>query len=84
MRCHEENTPTTTRWLQQKLQLQLRIKNGYYGKKDWNKNTKSSYQKKDDKKESKDKDVYLTLTKRRQIPLSCRIPMKIYLPVHAE
>ena len=38
-------------------------KGGYYGKKDWNKNTKISYQKKDDKKESKDKDVYLTLTK---------------------
>ena len=38
-------------------------KNEYYGKKDWNKNTKGSYQKKDDKKESKDKDVYLTLIK---------------------
>ena len=38
-------------------------KNGYYGKKDWNKNNKISYQKKDDKKESKDKDVYLMLTK---------------------
>ena len=38
-------------------------KNEYYGKKDWNKNTKGSYQKKEDKKESKDKDVYLTLTK---------------------
>ena len=38
-------------------------KNDYYGKRDWNKNTKSSYQKKEDKKESKDKDVYLTLTK---------------------
>ena len=38
-------------------------KNDYYGKKDWNKNTKGSYQKKEDKKESKDKDVYLTLTK---------------------
>ena len=38
-------------------------KNDYYGKKDWNKNTKGSYQKKEDKKESKDKDVYLTVTK---------------------
>ena len=38
-------------------------KNEYYGIKDWNKNTKGSYQKKDDKKESKDKDMYLTLTK---------------------
>ena len=38
-------------------------KNDYYGKKDWNENTKGSYQKKEDKKESKDKDVYLTLTK---------------------
>ena len=38
-------------------------KSEYYGKKDWNKNTKGSYQKKDDKKESKEKDVYLTLTK---------------------
>ena len=38
-------------------------KNDYYGKKDWNKNTKGSYQKKEDKKESKDKDVYLTLRK---------------------
>ena len=38
-------------------------KNNYYSKKDWNKNNKSSYQKKDVKKESKDKDVYLTLTK---------------------
>ena len=38
-------------------------KSEYYGKKDWNKNTKGSYQKKDDKKESKDKDVYLTLKK---------------------
>ena len=38
-------------------------KNNYYGKKDWNKNTKGSYLKKEDKKESKDKDVYLTLTK---------------------
>ena len=38
-------------------------KNRYYNKKDWNKNTQSSYQKKDDKKESKDKDVYLTLIK---------------------
>ena len=38
-------------------------KSEYYGKKDWNKNTKGCYQKKDDKKESKDKDVYLTLTK---------------------
>ena len=38
-------------------------KNDYYGKKDWNKNTKGPYQKKEDKKESKDKDVYLTLTK---------------------
>ena len=38
-------------------------KNDYYGKKEWNKNTKGSYQKKEDKKESKDKDVYLTLTK---------------------
>ena len=32
-------------------------KNDYYGKKDWNKNTKGSYQKKEDKKESKDKDM---------------------------
>ena len=40
-----------------------RDKNGYNSKKDWNKNNKSSYQKKGDKKESKDKDVYLTLTK---------------------
>ena len=39
-------------------------KNDYYGNKDWNKNTKGSYQKKEDKKESKDKDVYLTLTKK--------------------
>ena len=38
-------------------------KNNYYGKKDWNKNSKGSYQKKEDKKESKDKDMYLTLTK---------------------
>ena len=38
-------------------------KNEYYGKKDWNKNTKGSYQNKEVKKESKDKDVYLTLTK---------------------
>ena len=38
-------------------------KNDYYGKKDWNKNSKGSYQKKEDKKESKDKDMYLTLTK---------------------
>ena len=38
-------------------------KNDYYGKKDWNKNTKGSYQKKEDKKESKDKDMYLTLMK---------------------
>ena len=38
-------------------------KNDYYGKKDWNKNSKGSYQKKEDKKESKDKDVYLILTK---------------------
>ena len=38
-------------------------KNDYYGKKDWNKNTKGSYIKKEDKKESKDKDVYLTLKK---------------------
>ena len=38
-------------------------KNDYYGKNNWNKNTKGSYQKKEDKKESKDKDVYLTLTK---------------------
>ena len=38
-------------------------KTKYYGKKDWNKNTKGSYQKKDDKKESMDKDVYLILTK---------------------
>ena len=38
-------------------------KNDYYGKKNWNKNTKGSYQKKEDKKESKDKDMYLTLTK---------------------
>ena len=38
-------------------------KNDYYGKKNWNKNTKGSYQKKEDKKESKDKNVYLTLTK---------------------
>ena len=37
--------------------------NNYKGKKDWDKNTKGSYQKKEDKKESKDKDVYLTLTK---------------------
>ena len=37
--------------------------NNYYGKKDWNKDNKSSYQKKDVKKESKDKDVYLMLTK---------------------
>ena len=38
-------------------------KNDYHGKKDWNKNSKGSYQKKEDKKESKDKDVNLTLTK---------------------
>ena len=38
-------------------------KNDFYGKKDWNKNTKGSYEKKEDKRESKDKDVYLTLTK---------------------
>ena len=38
-------------------------KNDYYGKKDWNKNSKGSYQKKEDKKESKDKDMYLTLMK---------------------
>ena len=48
-------------------------KNNYYGKKDWNKNSKGSYQKKEDKKESKDKDVYLTLIKGCQILLSCRI-----------
>ena len=35
-------------------------KNDYYGKKDWNKNTKGSYQKKEDKKESKD-DKYQKL-----------------------
>ena len=38
-------------------------KSDYYGKKDWNKNSKGSYQKKEEKKESKDKDIYLTLTK---------------------
>ena len=38
-------------------------KNNYYSKKDWNKHNKSSYQKKDGKKEPRDKDVYLTLTK---------------------
>ena len=37
--------------------------NNYYNKKDWNRDNMSSYQKKDGKKESKDKDVYLTLTK---------------------
>ena len=58
-------------------------KNDYYGKKDWNKNTKGSYQKKDDKKESKDKDVYLTLTKEKNSAV-LQDSMKIYLPVHAE
>ena len=62
MRCHEENTPTTTTRVITTKNYN-RDKNGYYGKKDWNKNNKSSYQKKDDKKESKDKDVYLTFTK---------------------
>ena len=50
-----------------------RVKNDYYGKKYWNKNSKGSYQKKEDKKESKDKDVYLTLTKDVKFLLSCRI-----------
>ena len=44
-------------------------KNNYYSKKDWNEDNKSSYQKKDGKKESKDKDVYLMLTK--DIKLCC-------------
>ena len=48
-------------------------KNDYYGKKDWNKNSKGSYQKKEDKKESKDKDVYLTLTKDIKFHCPCRI-----------
>ena len=62
MKWHEENTPTTTtRVVTTKITIEIKI--GYYSKKDWNKNTKSSYQKKDDKKESKDKDVYFTLTK---------------------
>ena len=51
-----KNTPTTTT-----KEVTTKITTGI--KMDWNKNTKSSYQKKDDKKESKDKDVYLTLTK---------------------
>ena len=57
------------REIQQQLQRGLqqnnyhKSKSEYYGKKDWNKNTKGSYQKKDDKKESKDKDVFLTLQK---------------------
>ena len=61
MKYHEENTTTTTKGVTKITTTKIRIT--ITGKKDWNKNNKSSYQKKDDKKESKDKDVYLMLTK---------------------
>ena len=61
MKYHEGDTTTITKEVTTKTTV--KVKSEYYGKKDWNKNTKGSYQKKDDKKESKDKDVYLTLTK---------------------
>ena len=58
-------------------------KNDYYGKKDWNKNTKGSYQKKEDRKESKDKDVYLTLKKMSNFAV-LQDSMRTFLPAHAE
>ena len=51
-------------------------KNEYYGKKDWNKNTKGSYQKKDEKKESKEQGCVSDSYKGCQILLSCRIQQK--------
>ena len=64
MRFRVEDTITpTTKEGYNKGNNNYKGKNDYYGKTDWNKNSKGSYQKKEDKKESKDKDVYLTLTK---------------------
>ena len=63
MKYHEGDTTTTITKVVTTRVSNYKGKSEYYGKKDWNKNTKGSYQKKDDKKESKDKDVYLTLTK---------------------
>ena len=72
MKYHEEDTITTiTKEVTTKAII--KVKMSIYGKKDWNKNTKGSYQKKDDKKESKDKDVYLTLTKDVKFCCPCRI-----------
>ena len=83
MRCHEENTPTTTT-KEVTTKITTRIKMAITVKRFWNKNNKSSYQKKDDKKESKDKDVYLTLTKDVKISTVLQDSMRIYLPVLVE
>ena len=61
MKYHEENTTTTKKGVT-KLAI-TKIKIAITVKGIGTKTTKSSYQKKDDKKESKDKDVYLKLTK---------------------
>ena len=61
MKYHEENTTITTKEVIRITTTKIRIT--ITVKKDWNKDNKSSYQKKDGKKESKDKDVFLTLTK---------------------
>ena len=48
-------------------------KTEYYGKRDWNKNTKGSYQKKDDKKRVQGQGCASYSNKGCKIPLSCRI-----------
>ena len=81
---HVEDTITTiTKEVTTKVII-IKVKNDYYGKKDWNKNTMGSYRKKDEKKESKDKDVYLTLTKDVKFCCPAGFDMRTYLPVHAK
>ena len=48
-------------------------KSEYYSKKDWSKNTKGSYQKKEDKKETQGQGCLSYINKGHKIPLSCRI-----------
>ena len=62
MRCHKENTPTTTT-KEVTTKITTGIKMDIMVRRIGTKNTKNSYQKKNNKKESNDKDVYLTLTK---------------------
>ena len=72
MKCHEENTPTTTT-KEVTTKTTTGIKMAIMVKRIGTKNNKSSYQKKDDKKGIQGQGCLPYINQGCKIPLSCRI-----------